>query len=144
VFSSFFSSKNQKLVKQWTKEHEQIIALSANVKEAYRINKFVTAKKELKKLRKLTLNHLMSEDNELYKLSETLQETDEEITGLIHSFSESFHDTKPALIHFLKEYANDEAVLDDNFLKTLNKLHVAFSKRVIYEEKTLFSRLSAS
>lgn len=142
MFSSFFSSKNQKLVKQWTLEHKQIIELATKVKEAYKINKFVTAKKELKKLRKLAVHHLMSEDSELHKLQSST-EPDTEIAELINDFNESFHDTKPALIHFLKEYTNDEAVLDDEFLKTLNKLYVAFTKRVVFEETTLYNRLNA-
>ena len=144
MFSSFFSSKNQKLVKQWTIEHKQVLVLATKVREEYKQSKFYTAKKGLKELRKLMLNHLMTEDNELYKLTQDPKSLDMGIEESVNSFNESFHDTKPALMHFLKEYATDEAVLDDDFLKTFNKLLLALTKRFAFEEKMLYTSLNAS
>lgn len=142
VFSTFFLPKKQRLIKQWVQEHKDILALATEVREAYKKSKYYTSKQRLKKLRKLILAHLMSEDNELHKIIQEPEEQDLGIQDLVKEFNESFQETKPALIHFLKEYADDNAVLDDEFLKRLNKLIVAFTKRVVYEEKTLYSKLS--
>ncbi|MEA3370036.1 MAG: hypothetical protein U9Q40_01705 [Campylobacterota bacterium] len=143
MFLSFFLPKKKKLIGQWTKEHKEILELAQKVREEYKKNKFYSSKQRLKELRTLTLEHLMSEDNELHKIIQESEEPDLELEELVNEFNESFQETKPTLIHFLKEYANDDAVLDDEFLKKLNKLIVAFTKRVVYEEKTLYSQLGS-
>lgn len=139
MFFSLFLSKNQKLVKQWTKEHKEILELSSKVSAAYKNNKFYTAKKTLKELREVTLHHLMKEDNELYKI---IQES-ENLEIETEKFNDSFQD-KAALIHLLKEYTNDSAVLDNKFFKSFNIMVLLLTKRFAFEEKNLYTSLSAS
>jgi len=141
VFLSFFSSKNQKLVKQWTKEHKEILELTTKVSDAYKNNKYYTAKKTLKELRKITHRHLMTEDNELYKLTQSSGESNIEIESFVNEFNESFQDTKAALIHLLKEYTTDKAVLDGKFFKSFNILVLRLRKRFVYEEENLYKSL---
>ena len=70
MFWSLFSSKNQKLVKKWKKEHEQIVILAHKIIAAYSNNKHKVVKKELKALRGLAINHIMIEDLEFFRLLE--------------------------------------------------------------------------
>ena len=78
MFFSFFSSKNQKLVKQWSKEHKQIVKIATNIITAYSNNKLTTAKKELKELRMVTLNHLMTEDIEFSRMEKDTKNLDKD------------------------------------------------------------------
>lgn len=143
MFLSFFSSKNQKLVKQWTKEHKEILELSSKVSVAYKNNKFYTAKKTLKELREVTLRHLMTEDNELHKITQEAESLDTDTEIFIDEFNDSFQD-KAALIHLLKEYTKDNTVLDNKFSKSFNVMVLLMTKRFAFEEKNLYTTLSTS
>ena len=77
MFSSFFSSKEQKLVKKWKKEHEQIVALAHKVIAEYSKNNTDNAKKELKALNVLAIDHIMNEDIEFYRLQKDSKKIDE-------------------------------------------------------------------
>ena len=68
MFSSFFLSKNQKLVQKWKSEHEQIVELATKVITSYNDGKVNIAKDALVDLRLVTLNHLMAEDMEFVEL----------------------------------------------------------------------------
>jgi len=141
MFFSLFSSKNQKLVKQWTKEHQQIVTLATKVITSYLDNKHSRAKKELQELRTVTMNHLMTEDIEFFKLLKDEKKLDTETKVFVNEFKNTFYDTKTVLRHFLQEYTGDSAVLDDKFFDSFNGLVGVLAKRISFEEKNLYSRL---
>jgi len=142
VFFSFFSSKNQKLVKQWTKEHQQIVTLATRVISSYSDNKLSKAKKELKELRTVTLNHLMTEDIEFFKLLKDSKNLDKETEKFVNEFKNTFYDTKTVLRRFLKQYTDDDAVLDDKFFESFNGLVGVLADRIAFEENNLYNRLN--
>ena len=78
MFGSLFLSKNQKLVKKWEKEHEQIVVLAHKVIAAYSKNDYDAAKKELGLLNNLAVDHLMNEDIEFYRLLKDQKRADRE------------------------------------------------------------------
>ncbi len=141
MFSSFFSSKNQKLVKKWEKEHEQIVVLAHKVIAAYSTHDHKTAKKELVKLNKLTVRHLMEEDIELYRLLKDSARINPETKHLVNEFKETFHGTKTALMDFLTKNTHKNAVLDDAFFKTFNELVGVLGKRIAFEEGNLYDKM---
>ena len=141
MFFSFFSSKNQKLVKQWSKEHKQIVKIATNIITAYSNNKLTTAKKELKELRMVTLNHLMTEDVEFSRMEKDTKNLDKDTVKFITEFKHSFYDTKSVLRHFLKNYAHDDTVLDDKFFEVFNGLVAVLAKRIEFEENNLYNKL---
>ncbi len=143
MFFSLFLSKNQKLVKNWKKEHKQIVKLATNVITAYSNNKMTTAKKELKALRLVALNHLMTEDIEFHKLLENKSTLETETKYFINEFKNSFYDTKSVLRHFLKDYSRDDAVLDDKFFEAFKGLVAVLAERIEFEEKNLYSKLDS-
>ena len=142
MFFSFFLSKNQKLVKRWKREHQQIVELATKVVTAYSSKKITTAKKELKKLRLVTLNHLMTEDIEFAKLLNEKSNLDKNTQNIIDEFKETFYDTKSVLMHFLKDYSRDDAVLDDKFFDSFNGLVAVLAERIEFEEKNLYNTLN--
>jgi hypothetical protein len=143
MFSSFFSSKEQKLVKKWKKEHEQIVALAHKVIAEYSKNNTDNAKKELKALNVLAIDHIMNEDIEFYRLQKNSKKIDEETEKLMKEFTHSFKGTKIALMKFLTKYTKDDAVLDDEFFTTFNDIVAVLAERIDFEEKNLYADLSS-
>ena len=131
---SFFLSKNQKLVNKWHKEHLKIVSLAEGIIECHHKNKLAALKKKLKQLRELTLNHLMDEDIQLYKLLESKRETDKEIEELIVKFDDTFRGIKIALMNFLSKYNSSDSVLDDNFFKSFSEIVKVVVDRIDFEE----------
>ncbi len=137
----FFASKNQKLVKKWHKEHEEMVVLAHKVIGAYSLNKLGEAKKYLKKLDSLVVEHVMDEDIELFKLMHNSEEIDKETERLVKEFVESFRQTKLALLDFLSHYTKPEVQLDEEFIKQFNKMVEAVGSRIEFEEKNVYSKL---
>ena len=144
MFFSLFLSKNQKLVRNWKREHKQIVKLATKVITVYTNSNHDKAKKALNELRLVTLNHLMTEDIEFFKLLKDHESIDRETEKFVNEFKETFYDTKSVLRHFLKDYTHDDAVLDDNFFESFNGLVGVLSQRIAFEEKNLYNRLSAN
>lgn len=142
MFSSFFSSKEQKLVKKWSKEHEQIVALATDVIEEYSKNSLNVAKKKLKELNKITTDHIMDEDLEFYRLEKDGTQIDDATIKLIHEFEETFKGTKVPLMQFLTKYTKDDAILDENFFHSFNELVAILGKRIEFEETNLYAELN--
>jgi len=140
---SLFSSKNQKLVKTWTKEHEQIVVLGHKVIAEYSKNNHDSAKKKLQELNNLTVDHIMTEDIEFYKLLKDNTRIDTKTEKLVHDFVTSFKSTKMALMNFLTKYSKPEAVLDEEFFNTFNKLLDVLAQRIDFEEENLYYKLGA-
>ncbi len=143
MFFSFFLSKNQKLVKKWKSEHEQIVKLATKVITFYSDGKLDKAKDVLAELRMVTLNHLMTEDIEFFKLQKDNKNTDKETQKFVNEFKETFYDTKAVLMRFLKEYTTPDAVLNDKFFESFNGLVGVLSERIAFEEKNLYSKLES-
>ncbi len=141
MFFSFFSSKNQKLVKKWKSEHEQIVKLATKVINTCSQGKQEKAKDALIELRMVTLNHLMTEDIEFFKLLKDTKKLDHDTEKFVNEFKETFYDTKAVLRRFLKEYTSSEAVLDDKFLESFKGLVGVLGERIAFEEKNLYNRL---
>jgi len=137
-----FSSKNQKLVKKWEKEHKQIVVLAHKVIAEYSKNNQKAAKKELKALNKLAVNHIMNEDIEFYKLLKDQKRLDDETEKLIYNFTNTFKDTKNALMMFLTKYTKDDVVLDEEFFISFNEIVEVLAKRIAFEEENLYNTLN--
>ncbi len=143
LFSSLLSSKNQKLVKKWIKEHEKIVLLAHKVIAEYSKNNHNTAKKALNELNELAVDHIMNEDIEFYKLLKDHKRSDTQTEQLVDDFVKSFKGTKAALMSFLTKYSRPETPLDDEFFKTFNELVDILAERIEFEEKNLYKALSS-
>lgn len=138
---SFFSSKEQKLVKKWHKEHEQIVELATKVIAEYSKNNTKKAKKYLIALNELAVDHIMDEDLEFYKLQKDSKNIDDDTIHHMHEFTETFKGTKIALMKFLTKYTKDDAILDEEFFATFNEIVGVLSKRINFEEDNLYAEL---
>jgi len=143
MFGSLFSSKNQKLVKQWEKEHEQIVVLAHKVIAAYSKNNHDAAKKELKALNELAVDHLMDEDIQFYRLLKDQKRLDAKTEKLVNEFTQTFKGTKIALMGFLTKYSRPEAILDEEFFTAFNEIVGVVAERIAFEEENLYIKLNA-
>jgi len=141
VYFSFFSSKNQKLVKQWKREHEEMVAFANKIILSYSLGDKTSLRKELVGLRKLAVEHLMQEDIELFKLLRKSKDLEDEMEDLIKEFTETFRDTKSTLLNFLREYTRENSQLDKKFFDTFNNIVEVLSKRIEFEENNLYLSL---
>ncbi|RLA71957.1 MAG: hypothetical protein DRG78_24500 [Epsilonproteobacteria bacterium] len=142
MFGSLFSSKNQKLVKKWEKEHEQIVVLAHAVIAAYSKNDHDTAKKELKALNILAVDHLMDEDIEFYRLLKDDKRLDAKTEKLVNQFTKTFKGTKTALMNFLTIHSRPETPLDDKFFTAFNEIVGVLAERIEFEENNLYIKLN--
>ncbi len=143
MFFSLFSSKSQKLVKKWKKEHEQIVALAHKVIAEYQKNNLDGTKKYLKELNELAVDHIMNEDIEFYRLQKDHKNLHDDTGQLIEEFVVTFKSTKVALMKFLTKYTRDDAVLDDQFFKSFNDIVGVLAKRIEFEENNLYTDLGS-
>ncbi len=139
---SLFSSKNQKLVTKWQKEHEQIVVLAHKVIAAYSKHDQKTAKKELKILNDLAVDHIMNEDIEFYRLLKDHKRMDDETEHMVGDFVRTFKGTKIALMNFLTKYAHPDVELDEEFFKGFNDIVGVLGERIAFEENNLYVHLS--
>jgi hypothetical protein len=142
MLSSLFLSKNQKLVKKWKREHEEIVVLATHVLSEYSKNNIKSAKKLLKKLNIVAVDHMMNEDLEFYKLLKDQKRLTETNEKSIHQFKKSFKNTKLTLMTFLSKYSRDDVELDDTFFKSFNDLVDVLAKRIDFEENNLYTILN--
>ncbi len=141
MFDFLFSSKNEKLVKKWHKEHEEIVELAHKVIGEYSKNNHDAAKKYLKKLNDLAVDHVMDEDIQLFKLTHDEKSIDPKTEVLVEDFIKSFKKTKLALMDFLSKYSRPETPLDDTFFQQFNDLVEVLGERINFEERNVYSRL---
>lgn len=140
---SFFKSKNQKLVKQWKKEHVQIVALAGKIIAAYTDNDAKATRKELLALKRLALNHLMTEDIELYNMLKEGELIDIDTQRLTKEFTESFRGTKLALMKFLNVYSQEDIKFDETFFEAFNGIVAVLGERIAFEEDNLYVGLDS-
>jgi len=143
MFFSLFSSKNQKLVKKWKKEHEQLVVLAHKVIAAYSKNNYEETKKQLTALNDLAVDHLMNEDIEFYRLLKDQKRLDLKTEKMVKEFIETFRGTKTTLMNFLTIHSRPETKLDDEFFKTFNELVEVLGQRIAFEEENLYSKLES-
>ncbi len=141
---SLFESKNRKLVKQWKKEHENLVVLGQKVLAEYVKGNESEAKRQLKHFVDLAMDHLTSEDIEFYRILSDPDRKDERTEQLIEEFQASFKDTKTTLMKFLAKYVRPDTKLDDEFFDTFSKIIEILGRRIKYEEDNLYFRLSLS
>jgi len=143
MFESLFASKNKKLVKQWEKEHEQMVVLAHKVIASYSKNDHDTTKKELTALNVLAVDHLMDEDIQFYRLLKDQKRFDQKTERLIHEFTQTFKGTKTTLMNFLTKYSRPETTLDEEFFNTFNTLVGILGERIAFEEENLYIKLNS-
>ena len=143
MLNIFFPSKNKKLVKKWTKEHKIIVQLATTVIESYTAGDHKACKKALKSLNSLAVDHVMNEDIEFYRLLKKEGALDIHTVDMVHTFTRTFQGTKVTLMNFLNKYAMPKTALDDEFIESFKGLVAVLGERIAYEEKNLYSRLSA-
>ena len=139
MFESLFGSKNKKLAMHWEKEHQEIVVLAHEVIAKYSKNDMSGAKKALKALNDLAVDHLMEEDIEFYKLLKDDKRLTPKTVELVHEFTSTFKDTKLTLMKFLTQYAKDDIPLDENFFNTFNTLVAVLADRINFEEENLYT-----
>jgi len=142
MFGSLFLSKNQKLVKKWKKEHEEIVVLATKVIGEYSKNNLDAAKKQLIALNDLAVDHLMNEDIEFYRLLKDAKRADRKTEEAVNEFTKSFKGVKVALMNFLTRHSRDEAILDDKFFEEFSELVGVLGKRIAFEEDNLYLRMA--
>jgi hypothetical protein len=140
---SLFLSKNQKLVRKWEKEHEQIVILATNIIGEYQKHNQDKAKKYLIELNELAVNHLMNEDIEFYRLLKDQKRLTRQNETLVHEFTSTFKGTKTTLMGFLSKYSKEGMVLDEYFFREFNKLVEVLLGRIKFEEENLYRLLYA-
>jgi hypothetical protein len=142
MLGKLFLSKNQKLVKRWTKEHEDIVVLAHKVIGEYSKNNHDTAKKVLKELNNLAVDHVMNEDIEFYRLMKDQKRITAKSEAMVREFTHTFKGTKMALMSFLTKYTHDDVLLDEDFFTTFNELVGILGERIQFEEENLYSLLN--
>ena len=141
MFGFLFSSKNQKLVKKWQKEHEDIVVLAHKIIAAYSKNDHKTAKKELQALNNLAVDHLMNEDIEFYRLLKDQKRLNGDTEVMVKDFTQTFKGTKMVLMNFLTKYSKPDTILDEKFFNTFNELVNILGERIAFEEENLYKQL---
>ena len=141
MLSSLFLSKNEKLVKKWKLEHQEIGNLAGKVIESYENNNLEDTKKYLNSLKDLVVDHLMQEDLTFHNL---LKHSTINIDTIEHiqDFRETFKGTKTALMNFIAKYASADTELDDKFLIAFKGLVRLVVERINYEESNLYDILA--
>jgi Hemerythrin HHE cation binding domain len=142
LFNFIFGSKNKKLVKQWSKEHQEISVLSHKILASYSKEDFETLKYHIRELRDIVINHLMIEDIEFHRiLREDSKKLSEGVKKATKDFIETFRDTKTILRKFLHQYTREDVIFNDEFYTRFEKIVVVLENRILYEESNLYSQL---
>jgi hemerythrin len=141
---SLFLTKNQKLVRKWTKEHEKIVLLINRVIAEYSKNNHAKAKKLLTALNNLVVDHVTDENIEFYKLLKDEKRLSPKNKHYTEEFIETFADVKKDLMKFLTKYTRKEVPLDDEFFETITAISEILLDRIQYEESKLYAILDIS
>nr|WP_042203894.1 hemerythrin domain-containing protein [Nitratifractor salsuginis] len=132
------------MVKQWKKEHEELVILGEKVIGEYVKNNQEATKRYLKKFVDMAVDHLGSEDIEMFKMLRDTDMNDKKVEELIFQFQNSFKDTKMTLMKFLAKYVRDDAQFDEEFFDTFQNILEILKERINYEEDNLYLYLSLS
>jgi len=141
---SLFKSKNKKLVDRWEKEHENLVVLGNKVIAEYVKGNQEKSKFYLKQFVDQAMDHLSSEDIEMFKLLRSANLDNRKVETMIDDFQRSFKDTKTTLMKFLSKYVKPETELDEEFFDTFQKIMEILAQRIEYEESNLYFQLRLS
>ena len=144
MLSNFFLTKNQKLVKRWTKEHETIVFLTNQVIAEYSKNNHKKAKKRLIELNHMVVDHVTDENIKFYKLLKDEDRLSPQNREYTKEFIKTFADVRKDLMKFLTKYTRKTTQLDDEFFDTLTTIADVLVERIEYEESKLYSALNLS
>jgi len=144
LFLSLFLTKNQKLVRKWTKDHENIVLLTNQVIAEYSKNNHKKAKKLLVNLNNLVVDHVTDENIEFYKLLKDEDRLSIKNKAYTEEFIETFAEIKKDLMAFLTKYTRKDVALDDEFFEELTTLADVLVERIQYEESKLYAILNIS
>ena len=144
MLSSLFLSKNQKLVRKWTAEHEEIVLLIHKVLGEYSKNNHHTAKRALISLNNLVIDHVTDENIEFYRLLKDKKRVSAKNRKSTEEFVATFKDMRLDLMRFLTLHTKEETILDDNFFDTLNEIADILRERIDFEEENLYTLLDIS
>ena len=144
MLSSLFLSKNQKLVKKWTKEHEKIVLLANQVLAEYSKNQHKKAKKILIELNHLVVDHVTDENVEFFKLQRDKHRLSTNNIHYVEEFVDTFSNVRKDLMKFLTKYTRKATALDDEFFETLTAIADILVERINYEETKLYTILNNS
>jgi len=144
MLSSFFLSKNQKLVKRWKNEHVKMVELAHKVLGEYGKGEHAQAKKYLREFSRVGMDHIVSEDIEFFKLLREPGLADHRTEAMVEEFSTSFGDVKATLMKFLGKYTLEETPLDDEFFETFSAIVKILGERIKFEEGNLYLHLTLS
>jgi len=138
----FIGSKNKKLVKRWKKDHEQLVVLGKKVLAEYVKNDEKKIRSALQAFTDLAMEHLTSEDIELYKLMNDPMKRDRKLEESIEHFQSSFKNIKATLMKFLATYNREEQPIDQDFFDNFAQIVEILTERIKYEESELYFYLS--
>ena len=144
MFSSLFLSKNQKLVRKWKVEHEEIVLLVHKVLAEYSKNNHKGAKKALIELNNIVVDHVTDENIEFYRLLKDKEHVSLKNREATKEFVVTFKDMRLDLMRFLTHHTKKETLLDDDFFNTLHEIADVLKERIEFEEENLYSLLDIS
>ncbi len=133
-----FKSKNQKSVKKWEEDHEQIVMLAHKVFDAYADQNEKKVRLTLKELNKVATSHFMNEDLEFYRMSKDEKRIKGDIKEQIETFRKTFSKTKKDVMNFLTKYSKPDSKIDEEFFDQFNELVEAIGDRIGFEERNLY------
>jgi len=144
LLSSLFLSKNQKLVRKWKAEHEEIVLLVHKVLAEYAKNNHKAAKKALVQLNNIVVDHVTDENIEFFKILKDKERYSLKNREATEEFVSTFKETRLNLMRFLTHYTKKETPLDDEFFNTLNEIADVLKERIEFEEENLYALLDIS
>lgn len=144
MLSSLFLSKNQKLVRKWKAEHEEIVVLVHKVLAEYAKNNHRAAKKALIELNNVVVDHVTDENIEFFRILKDKERYSLKNREATEEFVSTFKDMRLDLMRFLTHYTKKKSVLDDEFFDTLNGIADVLSERIKFEEENLYYLLDVS
>jgi hypothetical protein len=144
LLSSLFLSKNQKLVRKWKAEHEEIVVLVHKVLAEYAKNNHRAAKKALIELNNVVVDHVTDENIEFFRILKDKERYSLKNREATEEFVSTFKDMRLDLMRFLTHYTKKKSVLDDEFFDTLNGIADVLSERIKFEEENLYYLLDVS
>lgn len=122
------------LIKEFKKEHSKIIEELKEVEQLGVLTKEGHAK--LMFLAVDLLNHLWNEDEWLYPVLRKASEHNKKLQEILRFFANGLGAIHEEMLNFVTKYSNGD--IDSNFKIEYEKLFGILSKRIEYEENTLY------
>lgn len=118
-------------------QHDELLEHYSNILQFAKKGKTAAAKYHLGKMRLDLSTHLLTENHLLYSyMSKNLK--DPVSRSMAHSFKEEMDGIGKDVMAFLTAYTRDEAVIDDSFIRQLEKIGAALAARIEQEQSKLY------